>query len=1357
MFGLDIETARSLVDQLLALSTFRKALIVAAVAFLFLAIQTLRSRKALRLPRIKSDKKTGVLFKNSGLKMFTWLNQLFGDIATLFTQSEDLYKTPWILILGEEKSGIPSLASSLQKSNKFTSLLRESPLVRQKQGWWPFDSGMLIDLQGLINKSSRKDVVDEFMKLRPERPFDGVVVCISAEDLAGATPKQLTDRSLAIHDQLTQLQQDFAFTFPVYVCITKSDLIPGFSEFWRAQDKESFDKRREEIFGWSNPGSLESGYSDSWIVDAFRNMQDSLRVEQLRVSADGTESSQSELDNFFVFPTKFQALQSSITDLFSRIFTVNAYQANFFLRGLYFTGKVIDDVDGSLEQGALDETRVSFAEQLFSMKVFAERHLARPVREGIWSRQVQIKRLQKIMLGLGAFFILALIVSSFSIKSRVNSIDLVLNRVSYESNNSNFGGGQSCTDPEVITDTLGSLNSLNSGVSSLFMPVSLFATGLEHRIFDFVSDSAVTDLVIKAMDCRIKEREKGLVANNLSVGVASLSSIELLESRSISVESYLQQVIERQQILSYWNESLAHGDGKEKYKALRHIYELLYQENFPAKVHKNRSVLIDILQRTRISEYSTDDAVNVKIIANIEKNLTDLDVLTDAALNSGSYVVEQYNQTNNLTVSQISFLANWIDWIDKEWLPAPMFESMTECQQLVDRFKDELSEIDGYSSLDDSNSQKTYAERFNPSDCRNRAKKALIKVATAPLGNMLGYNSSPTAALATVENNAKTPQTSDSLIVMDAWKDEAKQLSELSRLSFMQLPGGEFSCESGTVRWDNTILKQMLQRMAELENYEALSVSATSVTSAIVDGIEYPHERLAKYHLARILNELALTAQTDSYSSPVYNTSSMAVPTMASLRQGSQDFVQSGANLATIIQKYQSLGMSDEGAPLALCTQNFAVSQLKSLGARANLSGVLMPDENTNAYENETTNLLDFDGVNDLDDWWTLSFTAAKNIAGYGSSFVDFLNNSKDIYGLNGGQTAIAYYWNNNVSETNEFEAGTNTAQVGHLKSLFGDMADLNSQNCPGIIDKLPTEDLGVDLYSDRRQKYSKLAKTFCQSEIEVAGSKVMTDLNTKFGQLASRFPFAKASVSAEASLNNTRYFFLDYASVSDEIEAYLSETGNKANIASNKLLVNQFNDGVQFFNSHLAVEGSPAALDLGVIFRPNQDSSNGSDGSQDVMLWALTNGVQTVKRPPGQNSLSWFYGQPLTFTFTWATNGNIAPETDPAQPGLSVDEATKTATFSFTGTWALQRLIAEHWDSGPATGSTEPKTVRLKFEIPVKTVASKKSKKADKPATSNPLPNVALYVDLNITTTGSAGQSTPVFVPQQLPQTFPK
>ena len=51
-----------------------------------------------------------------------------------------------------------------------------------------------------------------------------------------------------------ELQESLDLRYPVYVVVTKCDLITGFREFFDAPGNESFEP---QMLGWSNPDSLD--------------------------------------------------------------------------------------------------------------------------------------------------------------------------------------------------------------------------------------------------------------------------------------------------------------------------------------------------------------------------------------------------------------------------------------------------------------------------------------------------------------------------------------------------------------------------------------------------------------------------------------------------------------------------------------------------------------------------------------------------------------------------------------------------------------------------------------------------------------------------------------------------------------------------------------------------------------------------------------------------------------------------------------------------------------------------------------------------------------------------------------------
>ena len=71
---------------------------------------------------------------------------------------------------------------------------------------------------------------------RPRQPINGVIVAISIADLLGLEAAEVYAHAEAIRKRLAELHEQMKISFPVYVVLTKMDLIapgsPSISPIW---------------------------------------------------------------------------------------------------------------------------------------------------------------------------------------------------------------------------------------------------------------------------------------------------------------------------------------------------------------------------------------------------------------------------------------------------------------------------------------------------------------------------------------------------------------------------------------------------------------------------------------------------------------------------------------------------------------------------------------------------------------------------------------------------------------------------------------------------------------------------------------------------------------------------------------------------------------------------------------------------------------------------------------------------------------------------------------------------------------------------------------------------------------------
>ena len=173
-----------------------------------------------------------------------------------------LYDLPWYIFIGAPGSG------------KTTALLNAGltfPLAEKMGGasvrgvggtrncdWWFTDEAVLIDTAGRYTMQESNASVDAgawdgflalLRKSRPRRPINGVLLTVNIQDLLQQTPVERKDHAAKLRARIQELTEKLGVRAPVYVLVTKADLIAGFNESFAALSKEE----RNQVWGLQLP------------------------------------------------------------------------------------------------------------------------------------------------------------------------------------------------------------------------------------------------------------------------------------------------------------------------------------------------------------------------------------------------------------------------------------------------------------------------------------------------------------------------------------------------------------------------------------------------------------------------------------------------------------------------------------------------------------------------------------------------------------------------------------------------------------------------------------------------------------------------------------------------------------------------------------------------------------------------------------------------------------------------------------------------------------------------------------------------------------------------------------------------
>jgi type VI secretion system protein ImpL len=234
-------------------------------------------------------------------------------------------------------------------------------------------------------------------KHRPQRPLDGLVLTIPCTDLlregelTHQQRQELEQKAASLYKKLWQAQKILGMRLPVYILITKCDEITGFSSF----GKQLPEKLLDQMFGWSNPSTLDTAYRPELIDQAFESIHKHLSWLQFEIYVERDEIE--DADDLFLLPVQVQSMRESLSVYLDHLFKQSAYHESYMFRGIYLCGEAaaathellkldsIDEfpeiIDAPLDDApAAIERKPAFLSDLFKRKIFNESSLAQPIR-----------------------------------------------------------------------------------------------------------------------------------------------------------------------------------------------------------------------------------------------------------------------------------------------------------------------------------------------------------------------------------------------------------------------------------------------------------------------------------------------------------------------------------------------------------------------------------------------------------------------------------------------------------------------------------------------------------------------------------------------------------------------------------------------------------------------------------------------------------------------------------------------------------------------------------------------------------------------------------------------------------------
>ncbi|MEN6466456.1 MAG: type VI secretion protein IcmF/TssM N-terminal domain-containing protein [Syntrophaceae bacterium] len=248
-----------------------------------------------------------------------------------------LYALPWYLVIGESGSGKTSAIKSAGLNSPLNDDHAALGLAATRNcDWWFFQEAIILDSAGRYtipidyepDREEWKKFLELLARYRKKEPLNGIIVAIAADTLLGADRKKLVQDGQSIRQRIDQLMKVTGARFPVYIMVTKMDLVHGFTEFFEALPED----RTEQAMG-----SLNRELNMFWKEFLDKSFDElSVRLKDLRLLHANT-SGGAPVPGQLIFPNEFDQLKPGL-EIFARaVLEENPYQQTPLFRGIYYS------------------------------------------------------------------------------------------------------------------------------------------------------------------------------------------------------------------------------------------------------------------------------------------------------------------------------------------------------------------------------------------------------------------------------------------------------------------------------------------------------------------------------------------------------------------------------------------------------------------------------------------------------------------------------------------------------------------------------------------------------------------------------------------------------------------------------------------------------------------------------------------------------------------------------------------------------------------------------------------------------------------------------------------------------------
>jgi len=276
-------------------------------------------------------------------------------------KGREVEELPWYVIIGAPGSG--KTTALINSGLRFPLYAKEStPSVPGVGGtrncdWWFSDEAVLLDTAGRYttqDSDRRADAaawqgfLDLLKQARPQRPLNGALVTVSVMDLLLWTKAERSKFATHVRMRLSEMYAALETRFPVYVLVTKVDMLAGFTDFFGDLDSAG----RAQVWGTTFPMDIDPALIATPYARDFTVLESRLGAEMLARLHE--ERDLQRRASIYRFPQQFHAMGPLVGEFLAQAFGTQVNHKPLQLRGVYYTS-------GTQEGNPIDRVLLALA------------------------------------------------------------------------------------------------------------------------------------------------------------------------------------------------------------------------------------------------------------------------------------------------------------------------------------------------------------------------------------------------------------------------------------------------------------------------------------------------------------------------------------------------------------------------------------------------------------------------------------------------------------------------------------------------------------------------------------------------------------------------------------------------------------------------------------------------------------------------------------------------------------------------------------------------------------------------------------------------------------------------------------